>query len=71
MTFSIIGLKKTQFCMGFVTMIMLETYMITSLAQDMYSFLQILLLHGVANVNAKHGHQIPILNLSLLLHMEE
>jgi hypothetical protein len=45
--------------------------MITSLAWNMYSFLQILLLHGAVDVNAKHGHQILVLNLSLLLHMEE
>lgn len=71
MTFSIIGLKQTHFCMGFVTLIMLETEMITSLTWDIYSFLQILVLHGVADVNAIHGHQILVLNLSLLLHMEK
>lgn len=71
MTFSIIGLKQTQFCMGFVTLIMLETKMITSFTWDIYSFLQILVLHGVADVNAIHGHQILVLNLSLLLHMEK
>jgi hypothetical protein len=57
--------------MGFVTLIMLETKMITSLAWDIYSFLQILVLHGVADVNAINGHQILVLNLSLLLHMEK